>query len=93
MKAKFHHVNTDFKNRIVYLHDDSNKDGGMSITNDAENVVIWCREMYGNNIRIVYTDTDNELWEIVWKDTMSILDEVRFERWHGLAWDILKRPY
>lgn len=90
MKAAVSLVDRDIENNITYLEDRSNMLGTMSITNDAENVVSWCREIYGNRVRIVYKDTDNEWWEICWALEHHGTD-VWFKQWHGLAWDILKR--
>jgi len=90
MKAKVAITNRDIDHDIVYLKDMSNQLGGMSVTNDAEHVVDYCRSLYGNRVRVVYEDTDNELWEIVFRigryETV-----ISFERWNGLAWDLLKR--
>ena len=83
----------DDKNNIVFIEDMANQTGGMTITNDAEAVVNYYRSLYGNDIRIVYLDTDAEWWELVWQaDGMWDSDfSVSFKPWHGLAWDILKR--
>jgi hypothetical protein len=91
MKAKVSITNRDIDNDIVYLKDMSTHLGGMSITNDAEHVVDYCRSLYGNRVRVVYEDTDNELWEIKWILAQGLNPAVSFERWNGLAWDILKR--
>jgi hypothetical protein len=91
VKAKAAITNRDIDNDIVYLKDMSNQLGGMSITNDAEHVVDYCRSLYGNRVRIVYLDTDNEWWEIKWILAQGLNPAVSFERWNGLAWDILKR--
>ena len=91
MKAKAAIANRDIDNDIVYLKDMSNQLGGMSVTNDAEHVVDYCRSLYGNRVRIVYADTEDELWEIKWTLELDRGTVVNFERWNGLAWDILKR--
>lgn len=90
VKAKTAIADRDIDNDIVYLKDMSNHLGGMSITNDAEHVVDYCRSLYGNRVRVVYLDTDNEWWEIVWSLELGYTD-VSFKKWDGLAWDILKR--
>lgn len=90
MKAMVTQVDRDVKNNIVFIEDLSNLTGSVSITNDAENVVTWFREIYGNGIRIVYRDTDNEWWELVWELHISGI-EVSFKQWHGLVWDVLSR--
>ena len=90
MKAMFA-TSRDTINNIAFLEDISNHTGGMTITNDAENVVDYCRSLYGNQVRVVYKDTDNEWWEIKWSLELDEGTVVSFERWNGLAWDILKR--
>ena len=65
--------------------------GGRSVTNDAEQVLAWCREKHGKDIRVVYKDTDNEWWEMIREDHPWEGHVISFERWHGLEWDILKR--
>lgn len=90
MKAKVAITNRDIDHDIVYLKDMSNQLGGMSVTNDAEHVVDYCRSLYGNRVRVVYLDTDNEWWELVWTIGRDCT-YIAFKQWHGLAWDILKR--
>ena len=90
MKAMVTLVERDNKNNIVFLEDKSNLTGSITITNDAENVVTFCREIYGNRVRIVYKDTDQEWWEICWALEIHGTD-VWFKRWNGMAWDILNR--
>jgi hypothetical protein len=65
MKAKFTIVERDAENNILFLKDNA-YNHTMTITNDAENVVAYCRSLYGNKVRIVYMDTTNEWWEIKW---------------------------
>lgn len=92
MKATVSLVEYDSKNNIVFLEDISNMTGAMSITNDAENVVIWYRAVYGNSVRIVYKDTEQEWWEIVWTiERHQIRPAVFFKPWHSIEWDILSR--
>jgi hypothetical protein len=90
MRARCSIVERDDKNNIVFLKDLSPQLGSRSITNDAEAVVDYYRSLYGNQVRIVYLDTDEEWWEIVWSIGQYDTD-VSFKQWHGLAWDILKR--
>lgn len=90
MKAMVTQVDRDIKNNIVFIEDLSNHTGSISITNDAENVVTWFREIYGNRIRIVYKDTNNEWWEICWALELHGTD-VWFKQWHGMVWDKLSR--
>jgi hypothetical protein len=91
MRACSRFRDRDDKNNIVFIEDMANQTGGMTITNDAEAVVNYYRSLYGNDIRIVYLDTDNEWWEIVWTLERHHGTSVDFKPWHGLAWDILKR--
>ncbi len=91
MRACSRFRDRDDKNNIVFIEDMANQTGGMTITNDAEAVVNYYRSLYGNGIRIVYLDTDNEWWEIVWTLERHRGTSVDFKPWHGLAWDILKR--
>ena len=90
MKAQFT-TERDTKNNIVFLEDLSELTGSKSITNDAENVVDYCRELYGNRVRVVYKDTDQEWWEIVWSLEHPSRTVVSFRQWHGMAWDKLSR--
>ena len=39
--------------------------GRRSVTNDAEQVMEWCREQHGKDIRLVYRDSEGEWGEIV----------------------------
>jgi hypothetical protein len=91
MRACSRFRDRDDKNNIVFIEDMANQTGGMTITNDAEAVVNYYRSLYGNDIRIVYLDTDEEWWEIVWTLERHHGTSVDFKPWHGLAWDILKR--
>jgi hypothetical protein len=88
MKAMVTQVDRDIANNIVFLEDLSNITGSITITNDAENVVTWCREIYGNRVRIVYKDTEQEWWEICWALELHGTD-VWFKPWHGLMWSLL----
>ena len=91
MRAKVAIANRDIDNDIVFLKDMSNQLGGMTITNDAEHVVDYCRALYGNRVRVVYLDTDSEWWEIVWTLERHHGTTVDFKPWNGIAWDILSR--
>jgi hypothetical protein len=84
-------IDADYKNKLFVIEDIANKTGGTTITNDAENVVAYVREHFGKGWRTVYKDTDNEWWEIVPQEYPFERYEVRFKKWHGLAWDILQR--
>ena len=90
MKARCSIVERDDKNNIVFLKDLANQYGGITITNDAEAVVDYYRSIYGNRIRIVYLDTDEEWWELDWLIGHGGT-EISFKPWYGLDWDILQR--
>jgi hypothetical protein len=79
-------IETDRVNQILYIEDVCHLTGGMSITNDAENVLHHIHDIYGYTWRVVYKDTDQAWWEIV--DHILV---VQVNPWHGLAWDILQR--
>lgn len=93
MRSRFHQVDRDAKNNIVYIDDDCELYGGnvMSVTNDAENVVNHFRSIYGNRVRILYRGTDMQWWEIVWSLEHPSRTVVSFKEWHGLAWDKLSK--
>jgi hypothetical protein len=92
MKAMSTLVEYDSENKIVFLEDISNMTGGITVTNDAENVVIWYRSLFGDGIRIVYKDTDQDWWEIIWTiERHQVRPAVFFKPWHGIEWDILSR--
>jgi hypothetical protein len=93
VRSRFHQVERNIEHNIVFIEDDCGLYNGtvMSVTNDAENVVKWFRNIFGNRVRIVYKDTDNEWWEIVWSTGFSNGIFVSFKPWPGLAWDILSR--
>ena len=94
MRASFLTRGHNSKNNIVFLEDCSNHSGGMSITNDAENVVDYCRSIFGNRVRIVYLDTDNTWWEIIGIKDYTAHNhptQALFKPWYGLAWDLLSK--
>ncbi len=93
MRSSFITRDHDYENNIVFLEDCSNHAGGTSITNDAEAVVNHCRSIFGNSVRVVYKDTNEEWWELVWQaDGMWKSDfSVSFKPWHGLVWDKLTK--
>lgn len=91
VRSRFNTVDRDTKNNIVYIEDDFDIHGGLkTVTNDAENVVYYFRGLYGNRIRVVYRDTDMEWWEIVPVESKTGV-YVRFDQWHGVVWDQLRR--
>jgi hypothetical protein len=91
MRARCSIVERDDKNNIVFLKDLANQYGGITITNDAENVVDYYRSIYGNRVRVVYLDTDSEWWELDWVMHDPSRTDVRFKPWHGLVWDKLTK--
>lgn len=91
MKAQFSVVEHDTKHNMVFLEDLANLIGGTTITNDAENVVDYCRSLYGNSVRVVYKDTDQEWWELDWYMHDPGRTDVKFRPWHGLVWDQLSK--
>ena len=83
-------VDADAKNRIIFVEDICHLTGEMSITNDAENVCNFFRQTHGKDWRVVYKDTNQEWWEIVPVESKTGV-YVRFDPWHGVVWDILKK--
>lgn len=90
VKSAWAVVETDITNGIIFIEDICDKTGGMSITNDAENVRKYITKYFGKSWRVVYKDTEQEWWEIALRHYADG-EEVIFKRWDGLAWDILKR--
>lgn len=89
-KSDFEILEYNKKHHIVYLRDLDR--GGKSITNDAEQVYPYIRNVYGA-VRVVYQDSMGE-----WTEMLSVPDQnypgdwrIAFAPWHGLVWDILKR--
>ncbi len=66
--------------------------GGMSVTNDAENVFATVRGQYWSQgvRRVVYKDTDGEWWEIAQQSVDFNTYEIYFDKWYGVMWDKLK---
>lgn len=83
-------VEADRDNRIFFIEDIANHTGGMTITNDAENVLKHFHDACGPSWRVVYKDTENEWWEITAQDHPWDGLDIVFEKWHGLTWDKLK---
>ena len=86
MKAMFVVVEWDAEHNIVFLEDIANQTGGTTITNDAENVVLYCLGIYGRDVKVVYRDTDQEWWMIDWAMHDPSRVDVRFQPWHGRVW-------
>jgi hypothetical protein len=94
VKSAWAHVETYKNHKITIIEDISHLTGGMSITNDAENVLQNFHDDFGNDWRVVYKDTSGEWWEIVPKRAKTgwpFIESVVFEPWNGLAWDLLQR--
>lgn len=96
-RANFGVIEMDRNNNIFFIEDISDKTGGMTVTNDAEAVYEFINNNFSHTAptplrwRVVYKDTEGEWWEMIpdvhaWSGL-----EIGFEKWHGLAWDILKR--
>lgn len=89
MPAQYSIVEYNSNHQIVFIRDLNM--GGMSVTNDAENVYGRVRTTYGA-VRVVYQDSEGEWFEIKLITGANPADwRVAFEPWDGLAWDILKR--
>jgi len=94
VKSAWTHVETIIDHKIVIIEDICHLTGGMSITNNAEDVLKYFQVHNGRDWRVVYKDTDGEWWEMIGiRDytTSHHPRQVIFKPWHGLAWDILKR--
>ena len=91
MKSNWTIEHLDTKNQIVYIED---LNGPTSVTNDVESVLQHIKINYGTRYRLVYKDTDGEWWEAKrMHGTHPAEWRMVFERWHGIEWDILRRPY
>jgi hypothetical protein len=64
---------------FIYLADEN--DGAMSITNDAEAVVMWANKLYPNR-RIIYRDTEGYWDELVHEDGVFKHFEFGFRDFH-----------
>lgn len=64
---------------FIYLADEN--DGAMSITNDAEAVVMWANRLYPNR-RIIYRDTEGHWDELVHEDGVFKHFEFGFRDFH-----------
>ena len=91
MKARFSASERDPERNIVFLEDLANHYGSRTITNDAEAVYAHWADVFGDNVRIVYRDTDGEWWEIVANDHPWQGKEISFRPWYGAVWDRLLR--
>lgn len=83
-------VDANIANKIIFIEDICHLTGGMSITNDAHNVLSYFHRQYGIDWRVVYKDTLGDWSEIVLIETWT-QDSISFEPWHGIMWDTLKR--
>ena len=89
MRSVWTFIECNDLHQIVFIKDIGGK-YHRTVTNDAENVLSFFHQEYGKDWRVVYTDTDGEQWEII-APVFRPGEDVGFERWHGLDWDILKR--
>ena len=94
-KSDWEIVSGKFGDDIIFIKD-LNK-GRMSVTNDAEAIFVYLQNSYGGGskaramgVRVVYQDSENEWWEMT-QSWQTYYDCMKFEKWHGLVWDTLKR--
>ncbi len=73
----------DTKHKILFLKDTGT--GRKTITNDAENVYSYFKNLDPLN-RIVYQGTDDVWMEIIEHETW-MGKGIGFKPWHGLTWD------
>ena len=93
-KSDWEIVSGKFGDDIIFIRD-LNK-GGMSVTNDAEAIFVYLQNSFAGlvmGVRVVYQDSENEWWEMTqsWQTYYDCIDCMKFEKWHGLVWDTLKR--
>ncbi len=76
--------------RIAFIEDMDR--GGMSVTNDAEQVYWAVRRQYGSQgvNRVVYKDSEGMWWEIGIKAVEPGTFNIYFKKWHGVMWDKLR---
>ena len=86
MKSNWIIIGRDDKHELVYIVDTSNQVGGMTITNDAEAVLTFFQNQYGQDWRVVYTDTDGEQFMLSWG-----YYAIEYTKWDGLDWYLLKK--
>lgn len=92
VRSNWSMVEVDAKNMIFFIEDICHLTGEMSITNDAENVCNYFRVTHGKAWRVVYKDTNQEWWEIVPVESKTGV-YVRFDPWHGVVWDKLRKVH
>ena len=83
MRSDYRVITFNSPRRIIFIEDLNL--GRMSITNNAEEVFLDVQSNFQGNPRVVYKDTDGLWWEIKYANWNTT-----FERFHGVAWDILK---
>lgn len=90
--AKFHAVEYDAGNKIVFLQDDADFFKAKPIAEDADNVVDYCRKLYSEKVRIMFRSKDQTWWEIVFECEYYWSRPVvtKIEKWHGHMWDKLR---
>jgi hypothetical protein len=91
MRSNWHVHDRDHEHKIVYIVDENR---GMSVTNDAENVLVYFTNTLGSDWRVIYKDTDGEWWEMDWGAGWGPGEwRVVFKPWRGLVLDILSRDF
>lgn len=89
--AKFHCLEYDTKNKIVFLQDDADFFGSIPIEEDTGTVVIYWWKMYGEPVRVIFKGASNKWHEIKYNRTKPIWASNTFtvHKWHGHMWDAL----
>lgn len=92
-RARWYVHDRDVNRKIIFIVD--RDEGGMTITNDAEEVLNYYHIALGEDWRVVYQDTEGEWWEIVAHYITHgypniDIKTISHERWEGHVWDILK---
>ncbi len=89
MPADYSIIEYNSNHQIVFIRDLNM--GGMSVTNDAEQVYGRVRTTFGA-VRVVYQDSNGDWDEIKQVAGSSPGDwNIVFEPWQGLFMDVLKR--
>jgi hypothetical protein len=88
MRSDYKVVGLNGPRRIIFIEDLNL--GRMSVTNDAEAVMNDVHSNYSGKPRVVYKDSDGLWWEMIPSDHPWEGSIIGFERFHGVAWDILK---
>ena len=90
MRSNFSIVEKNFEHKLVYIRDNSN--GGMTVTNDAENVLAYFQKTLGLDWTVIYLDTENQWIQIVPNHkTWLGHGGVGYKPWEGLDWYLLSK--